>query len=93
MGFPGKNTEVDFHSLLEGIFNPGIEPVIPTLQADSFTTEPPGKYDSLIGIFPFILALCPPGIEIWSSQGCVECRFSLKFPFAADLHTIFISST
>ena len=40
--FPGKNTGVGFHFLLQGIFpNPGIEPMSSAL--DSFTTEPPGE--------------------------------------------------
>ena len=46
--FPGKNTEVDFHFLLQGIFltqgfNPGIQPRSPALQADSLPSEPLGK--------------------------------------------------
>ena len=35
LGFPGKNTGVGCHSLLERIFPTGIEPVSPALQADS----------------------------------------------------------
>ena len=42
--FPGKNTGVGCHSLLQGIFpNPGIEPGSPALQADYLPSEPPGK--------------------------------------------------
>ena len=55
---PGKNTGLGCHALLQGIFptqgssrprdlpDPGIKPVFPTssaLQADSLSTEPPGK--------------------------------------------------
>ena len=41
---PSKNTRVGCHALLlHGIFQPGIEPRFPTLQADSFLSEPPGK--------------------------------------------------
>ena len=41
---PGKNTEMGFHSLLQGIFsNQGIEPGPPALQADILSSEPPGK--------------------------------------------------
>ena len=41
---PGKNTGVDYHSLLQGIFlDPGIEPGSLALQADSLPSEPPGK--------------------------------------------------
>ena len=40
---PGKNTGVDCHSLLQGIFLTGIKPRSPALQADSLPSEPPGK--------------------------------------------------
>ena len=41
---PGKNTGVDCHALLQGIFpSPGIKPRSPALQADSSPSEPPGK--------------------------------------------------
>ena len=40
---PGKNTGVGCHSLLQGIPDPGIEPRSLTLQADSLSSEPPGK--------------------------------------------------
>ena len=44
---PGKNTGVGSHFLLQGIFpTPGIKPGSPVLQADSFTTEPPGSQNS-----------------------------------------------
>ena len=45
--FPGKNTGVGCHFLLEGIFlTPGLNsrlPVSPALEADSLPAEPPGK--------------------------------------------------
>ena len=43
--FPGKNTGVGCHFLLQGIFlpNPGIEPASPALAGRFFTPEPPGK--------------------------------------------------
>ena len=42
--FPGKNTGVGCHFLLQGIFTTlGIEPGSPALQADSSPTEPPEK--------------------------------------------------
>ena len=45
---PGKNTGVDCHALLQGMIptqgsNPVIKPRSPTLQADSLSSEPPGK--------------------------------------------------
>ena len=43
MGFPGKNTGVGSHSLLQGnLPNPGTEPGSPALQADSLPSKPPG---------------------------------------------------
>ena len=42
--FPGKNTTVGCHFLLQGIFrNPGMEPMSPALAGGLFTIEPPGK--------------------------------------------------
>ena len=42
--FPGKNTGVGCHFLLQGIFPiQGIKPRSPALQADSLPSEPPGK--------------------------------------------------
>ena len=48
---PGKNTGVDSHSLLQGIFlpDPGIEPGFPALQADSLPSEPTGKPEDTAG--------------------------------------------
>ena len=45
--FPGKNTGVDSHSLLQEIFqtqgsDPGIKPRSPASQADSFLSQPLG---------------------------------------------------
>ena len=44
-GFPGKNTEVGCHFLLQRIFlpDPEIEPTSPALAGRFFTPEPPGK--------------------------------------------------
>ena len=43
-GFPGKNTGVGCHFLLQGnLPHPGIEPRSPTLQADALPSEPPRK--------------------------------------------------
>ena len=39
----GQNTGVDSLPLLQGIFNPGIEPRSPILQGDSLSAEPQGK--------------------------------------------------
>ena len=41
---PGKNTGMGWHFLLKGIFNNSlIESRSPALQADSLSSEPPGK--------------------------------------------------
>ena len=43
--FPGKNTELGCHFLLQGIFpTQRFKPSLLHWQADSFTTEPPGKH-------------------------------------------------
>ena len=42
--FPGKNTGVGCHALLQGnLPDPGIKPRSPALQTDSSLSEPPGK--------------------------------------------------
>ena len=42
--FPGKNTRVGCHFLLQGDFpDPGIEPGSSALQVDSLLRKPPGK--------------------------------------------------
>ena len=42
--FPGKNTGVGYHFLLQGdLPNPGIEPRFPALYTDTLPSEPPGK--------------------------------------------------
>ena len=41
--FPGKNTAVGCHSLLQGSSRLRIEPASPALAGIFFTTEPPGK--------------------------------------------------
>ena len=42
--FPGKNTGVGYHFLLQGdLPNPGIEPRFPALYTDTLPSETPGK--------------------------------------------------
>ena len=42
--FPGKNTGMGYHFLLQGnLLNPGIKLASPTLAGGFFTTELPGK--------------------------------------------------
>ena len=46
MDFPGKNTGVGCHSLLQGIFpTQGSNPGLLYWQADTLPSEPPGKPD------------------------------------------------
>ena len=52
--FPGKNTGVDWHFLLQGIFLTGIEPRSPALQADSS----PGRPTIHINYEFFFVLLC-----------------------------------
>ena len=48
--FPGKNTGVGCHFLLQGNFpNPGVKPGSPALQADTLPSEPPEKSSSHLG--------------------------------------------
>ena len=47
-----KNTEMNCHSLLQGIFpNPGIKPGSPELQADSLLSEPSGSSMNSVDFF------------------------------------------
>ena len=58
---PGKNTEVDSHSLLQGIFQtPGIKPRSPALQMDSLPSELSGKPHILLWGFKDILRASLP---------------------------------
>ena len=44
--FPGKNTGVGCHFLLQGnLLNPGIKPGSPALQADSLQSKPEDRFD------------------------------------------------
>ena len=51
-GFPGKNTGVGYHFLLQGnLPDPGIEPGPPALQADSLWPEPPGNPENTLNMY------------------------------------------
>ena len=60
MGFPGKNTRMGCHFLLQGnLPNPGTEPkppVSPALAGGFFTSEPPGKLLIVYGSFCALMA-------------------------------------
>ena len=73
--FPGKNTGVDCHFLLQGSFLTRIEPVSPALAGGFFTTEPPGKPSEHISDKP------PPPKQnktIQTNQPMVEKQRSLS---------------
>ena len=68
-GFPGKNTGVGSHFLLQGIFpNSEIEPRSPALQADALTSEPPGKPAWRVDVLNYVLRLgqIPGTLSPWS---------------------------
>ena len=68
--FPGKNTGVGCHGLLQGnLPNPGIKPRSPAFQADSFPAESPGKpMNTAVGRLSLLQGNLPdPGIELGSS--------------------------
>ena len=50
MGFPGKNTGVGCHFLLQGVF---LSPESPALAGGFFTTAPPGKPMIFTDMFPY----------------------------------------
>ena len=53
MGFPGKNTGVACHALLQRIFlTQGSKLGLPALQVDSLPSEPPGKPLEVLGGSP-----------------------------------------
>ena len=88
--FPGKNTGVGCHGLLQGnLPHPGIKPRSPTLQADSLPSKPPGKPHRLNAAaatksLQSCLTLCDPidgGHCLWDSPGKntgVSCHFLLQ---------------
>ena len=46
--FPGKNTGVSCHALLQGNSRPRDQTPFPELEADSLLSEPPGKIKFLV---------------------------------------------
>ena len=72
--FPGKNTGVGCHFLLQGIFPAqGSNPGSPALQADSLLSEPPGKQPGIIHFFQscqfwIYKAGCIFGAVLWRHQ-------------------------
>ena len=69
--FPGKNTGVDCHFLLQGkLPNPGIKLKSPALAGGFFTNMPPGKPDNpLLSLFNLTFNL----FQIWSYEASLRC--------------------
>ena len=88
----GQNTEVDSHSLLQGIFpTQGIKPRSPALQVDSLPAEPPGKLTEVRDRIYFMCrvlsrsvvsdSLWPHGLySPWNSLGQYTGVGSLSLP-------------
>ena len=81
--FPGKNTGVSCHFLLQGVFpNPGIEPSSvssPALAGGFFTTEPPGKPSWPLNYYLFLDVWCV-GASFFSSPSLSDILHSSGFP-------------
>ena len=73
---PGRNTEVGSCSLLQVIFpTQGLNPGLPTLQADSSPAEPPGKPKNTgVGSLSLLQWIFPT--QEWN-QGLLHCRWIL----------------
>ena len=92
--FPGKNTGVGCHFLLQGIFpDPGIKPASPALAGEFFTTEPPLSHFLLPQyrmVFLFLYFLClgcfSPSVlsKLTHSKSLYKCT-SLKKRFLTPL--------
>ena len=74
---PGKNTRVNCHALLPGIFPTGIEPKSPALQADSLPSEHQGSTWILEGVaYPFYRASSQPKDR--TGVSCIAGRFFMS---------------
>ena len=70
---PGQNTRVGSHSLLQGnLPTSGMEPMSPTLQADSLPAESPGKPISLVKdtCTPMFTAALSTTAGTWKLSSC-----------------------
>ena len=66
--FPGKNTEVGFHFLVQGnLPDPGTEPASPILTGGFFTTEPPGKPIYYTPVYCTALNTCSEDVTYFNS--------------------------
>ena len=73
---PGKNTGVGCQFLLQGnLPNPGIEPWSPALQADTLTSEPPGKLFEKLELHFCSLQPLRPHLVIPADESAVTVPF------------------
>ena len=81
--FPGKNTGVSCHVLLQGIFQTrGIEPVSPALAGRFITTEPPGKPTNISNWYHIsncLLLSSKPGLFYMAQKAWELLIFSSPF--------------
>ena len=81
--FPGKNTRVGCHFLLQGI-----ELVSPAWQADFFTTESPGKPWHIIGtsnINWIVVVQLLRHVGLFATPWTAACQASLSFTISLSL--------
>ena len=82
--FPGKNTGVACHFLLQGnLLDPGIELVSLALAGGYFTTEPPGKLVRETDTRPITLEINPEMLGLCTRRGI---RL-MNMPFGFYLHS------
>ena len=79
--FPGKNTGVGCHFLLQGIFpTQGSNPGPPALQADSLSSEPPGKPKNTgVGIISLLHGIFPSQKSNWGLLHCSRILYQLSY--------------
>ena len=76
---PGKNTVVGCHALPPGdLFNTGIEPRSPVLQADSLPSGPPGKPKNT-GVGSLSLGIFPTQESNWGLLHCRQILYQLNY--------------
>ena len=76
----GRNTGVGCHALLQGSFQPGIEPRSPTLQADSLPSEPPEKPKNTgVGSLSVFQEIFPTQELNWSLLHCKWILHQLSY--------------
>ena len=79
--YPGKNTGVGCHALLQGIFpTQGLNPGLPTLQVDSLPSEPPGKPKNIGGgILSLFQGIFQTRESNWGLLHCRQILYQLSY--------------